>query len=146
MNIEKASLKDVKEITSLNDNYFHEEGRNWEKLVSSKDSEMFVLKIAGKIIGFTGLKYQEWNNTIKVIDIFVHPNYRSKGYGKELINFLISYLKKKKEYRTLIVEAPSLNPVLILYLKNGFRICGFNDRYYSNKSKEIAIFLSYDFN
>jgi len=45
----------------------------------------------------------------------------------------------------LIAEAPSLNPVLILYLKNGFRICGFNDRYYSNDGKEIALFLSYDF-
>ena len=144
MKIRKATLKDVIPIDGLNKEFFHEEGRNWKELVSSKDSEMFVLELNKAIVGFTGLEYHSWNNTAQVIDIFLHPDYRNKGYGTSLVKFLIKYLKNKR-YRSLIVEAPSLNPVLSLYLKNGFRICGFNDRYYSNKGGEIAIFLSYDF-
>ena len=142
MEIRKANLKDSKKITELNKKYFHEK-RNWDKLISSKNSEMFVLEDKTEIIGFTGLKYHDWNNTIWIIDIFVHPKYRKKGLGTKLLKSLLQRIKKTK-YRCFIVEAPSLNPVLQLYLNNGFRKCGYNDRYYSNKGKEIAIFLSYD--
>ena len=144
MKIRKANLRDAKIIERLNKKYFHEKGRDWKKLISSKNSEIFVLELNKIVVGFTGIKYYDWNNTAHVIDIFVHPDYRNRGYGTDLVKFLLKYLKNKK-YRSLIVEAPSLNPALILYLKNGFRICGFNDRYYSNKGREIAIFLSYDF-
>jgi len=144
MEIKKAKLKDVSSISKLNRKFFHEKERDWKGLISSKKSEMFILEFDKAIVGFTGIKYCSWNNTAHVIDIFVHPDYRNRGYGTNLVKFLLKYLKNKK-YRTLIAEAPSLNPVLKLYLKNGFRVCGFNDHYYFNKGKEIAIFLSYDF-
>ena len=141
MRIRKANLKDIKIIDALNRKYFRERKRNYRELISSKNSEMFILEFENKIIGFTGLEYHDWNNTAQIIDIFVHPSHREKGYGTKLVKFLVKYLKNKK-YRALIAEAPSSNPVLILYQKNNFRICGFNDRYYSNKGKEIALFLS----
>lgn len=144
MKIRKAILKDVGPIEKLNKQFFHEEGRNWKELISAKESEMFVLELNKAVVGFTGIEYHNWNNTAQVIDIFLHPDYRNKGYGTSLVKFLLKYLKNKR-YRSLIAEAPSLNPVLNLYLKSGFRICGFNDRYYSNKGGEIALFLSYDF-
>lgn len=143
MDITKATLEDIKTLEDLNDKFFHENGRDWEKLVSGKNSEMFLLEENHNIIGFTGLSYSDWNGTARIINIFVHPDHRKKGYGSQLIKYLQNYLKNKN-YRTLIAEAPSLNSVLSVYLKNSFRICGFNDRYYSNDGKEIAIFLSYD--
>jgi len=144
MKIRKASLKDVKSISELNRKFFRERERNWEELISGKDSEMFVLELNKRIVGFTGVFYRKWNNAAQIINIFIRPDYRNKGYGTKLLKFMTQYLKNKK-YRTLMAEAPSLNPVLMLYLKNGFRVCGFNDRYYSNRAKDIAIFLSYDF-
>lgn len=143
MRIRKARLKDSKKINNLNKKYFHEKGRNWNKLINSKNSEMFILENNKEIVGFTGLEYFDWNNTIKIINIFVHPEYRKIGLGKKLMKYLLQKVKKTK-YRCIIAEAPSSNPVVQLYLKNGFRKCGYNDRYYSNKGKEIAIFLSYD--
>ena len=122
MKIRKAKLKDTEIIDKLNQKYFHERERDWRKLISSRSSEMFVLELNNKIIGFTGLKYHDWNNASQIIDIFVHPSHRKKGYGIKLVKFLIKYLKGKK-YRVLIAEVPSFNPVLILYLKNNFRIC-----------------------
>ena len=143
MIIRKARLKDSKKIAKLNEKYFHEKGRNWDKLISSKNSEMFVLEDNKEIIGFTGLEYFDWNNTIQIIDIFVHSEYRKKGLGSKLVKYLLNRAKKTK-YRCVIAEAPPLNPVIRLYLKKGFRKCGYNDRYYSNKNREIAVFLSYD--
>lgn len=144
MNIKKAVKEDLQALESLNDEFFHEEGRDWEKLVTSDKSEMFILEEASEVLGFTGVSFDRWNKTGRIIDIFVHPEHRNKGYGLGLIKYLLEYLKGR-EIRCLIAEAPSLNSVLSLYLKAGFRICGYNDRYYDNSGKEVALFLSYDF-
>jgi len=141
--IRKATIDDVRKLTGLNDKYFHEEGRNWEKLISDNNSEMYVIEKVNDIVGFTGIKIAKWNNTAHIIDIFIHPEERRKGYASKFLNKLLT-VAREKGVRTLIAEAPSLNPVLSLYLKSGFRICGYNDRYYSNDGKEAAIFLSYD--
>lgn len=144
MNIRKATIKDAQSLEILNEKFFHEEGRNWEELITSEKSEMFVIDEESEILGFTGVNYDRWNNTARIIDIFVHPDHRNKGYGLGLVKYLTDYLKDKS-LRSLIAEAPSLNSVLNLYLKAGFRICGYNDRYYDNSGKEVAIFLSFDF-
>lgn len=143
MNIRKATIEDAAKIRNLSTQFSFEQDRDWDKLVSSDGSEMFVVEENNQIIGFTGLKYHDWNKTVQIIDVSVHSDYRNQGKGKELIKYLISHLQGK-DYRTLLAEAPSLKSVLSLYLKLGFRICGFNDRYYSNDGKEIAIFVSYD--
>jgi len=144
MKIRKAKPADVKIIDSLNRKYFEEKGRNWLELIMSDNSEIFVLEDSNKIIGWSGIIIKVWNNTARIIDIFIHPSKRKIGLGKRLILYIKQYAQKKK-VRSLIAEAPSLNPVLSLYLKCGFRICGYNDRYYDNKGKEMAIFLSFDF-
>ncbi|MCL5409997.1 MAG: GNAT family N-acetyltransferase [Patescibacteria group bacterium] len=144
MQIRKATKEDISILKSLNDEFFHEEGRDWEKLVTSDKSAMFVLEEDSTILGFTGVSFDRWNKTGRIIDIFVHPKHREKGCGLSLVKHLLEYLKDK-DIRCLIAEAPSLNPVLRLYLKAGFRICGYNDRYYNNSGKEVALFLSFDF-
>lgn len=144
MKICKAKSSDVKIIDSLNKQYFGEKGRNWLQLIKSDNSEIFVLEDKNKIIGWTGIIVYRWNNTARIIDIFIHPSKRKKGLGKTLVQHIKQYAQKKK-VRSLIAEAPSLNSVLSLYLKSGFRICGYNDRYYDNKGKEMAVFLSFDF-
>lgn len=144
MQIRKATKEDIQVLESLNNKFFHEEGRDWEKLITGDKSEMFVLEEDAKILGFTGVNFDRWNKTGRIIDIFVHPEHRNKGYGLGLVKYLLEYLNDKN-IRCFIAEAPSLNPVLNLYLKAGFRICGFNDRYYDNSGKEVALFLSYDF-
>lgn len=142
MKIIQATFKDLSEIEKLNKQYF-KEIRDFKKIIQEKDNYFFVIKEKEKIIGFSGFHVFKWNNTAGIIDIFIQPKYRRKGYATKLIKKIKTEAKKAK-VRTIIAEAPSLNDVLVVYLKNGFRICGYNDRYYSNKATEIAIFLSYD--
>ncbi|MBD3355203.1 GNAT family N-acetyltransferase [Candidatus Woesearchaeota archaeon] len=143
MKIRKASLKDLQKIKQLSKEFKFELKRDWKDLISSKNSEMFLLIDNDYIIGFTGLIYHKWNNTIQISNIFIDPKYRRKGMGLKLINFLIDRAKKTK-YRCLIAEAPSSNPAVKLYKKAGFRKCGYNDRYYSNSGKKIAFWMSID--
>ena len=143
MRIRKATLKDLQKIRQSSKEFNFELNRDWNDLISSKKSEMFILIDNKEIIGFTWLIYYKWNNTIQISNIFVNPKFRSQGLGLKLIKFLINKVKKT-DYRCLIAEAPSLNPVVKLYKKAGFRKCGFNDRYYSNSGKEIALWMSID--
>lgn len=142
MNIRKVKIDDLKEIESLNKKYFHED-RDFKEIIENKKNYFFVIEEKEKIVGFSGIQYLNWNNTARIIDIFILPKYRGKGFSDELIKKIKSEAKKLKA-RTIIAEAPSLNNALATYFRNGFRICGFNDRYYSNDAKEIAIFLSSD--
>ena len=134
MNIEKAKFEEVKEIKKISKKY---------KFGLQGSKEMYVLVKDKKIIGFTGLIYHKWNNTLQVSDIFIIPECREKGYGLKLIEFLVNKAKRT-DYRCIIAEAPSLSSVPKLYERAGFRKCGYNDRYYSNSGKEIALWYSYD--
>lgn len=144
MKIRKAKLSDLNRINNLNKKYF-KEIRDFKSLLKNSEDILIVLENDQEIIAFSGIHLNKWNNTARIIDIFVHPDHRRRGLGGKLVKELVA-LAKKKKVRTLIAEAPSLNPVLKLYKKNGFRKCGYNDRYYSNRAKEIAIFLSFDLN
>lgn len=143
MEIRQASLGDLSEIKKLSNNFDFETDRDWEDLISSKDKRMFILVDKNKIVGFSGLIEYDWNDTLQISNIFICPNYRNKGLAKKLIKYDIDEAKKTP-FRCLIAEAPSLNPVKKLYEKMGFRKCGYNDRYYSNKGKEICIWMSFD--
>ena len=143
MKIRKAKITDMGQINDLNERYFHEKGRDFEKYIKSKEYEIVVADEAGRVIGFTGFKYQNWNKSAEIIDIFVHPKFRKQGIGSKLIKALIGKAKEG-DVRVLISEAPSRNPVFYLYKKLGFRKCGYNDRYYDNLGEEKAIFMSFD--
>jgi len=141
--IRRAVVNDALVIAQLNEEHFHEAGRDFVALITGPMSDMYVMLDDEKIIGFTGLQANEWNQTLHVIDIFVHPAHRRQGIGHQLIQHLIQ-VAQATVYRCLTAEAPSLNLVLQLYLKNGFRICGYHDRYYTNVGPEVAIFVSLD--
>jgi [ribosomal protein S18]-alanine N-acetyltransferase len=143
MKIRKAKTSDLNEIQTISKKYKFEPDRDWKGLIIDKDKEFFVLINDHKIMGFTGLIHYDWNETLQISNIFVHPNYRSKGLGLSLVNYLIDKAKKSK-YRCLIAEAPSTSLVVKLYKKAGFRKCGYNDRYYYNNTKIIAYWMSYD--
>jgi N-acetylglutamate synthase-like GNAT family acetyltransferase len=144
MKIFKATIKDLQDINRLNDKYF-KEIRDFKEIIEGSHDYFYVGVENGKIIGFSGFHYYAWNNSASVIDIFVHPDFRKNGHGTKLIKKIIKEAKAIKA-RVIMAEAPSLSNALIAYLKNGFRVCGFNDRYYNNTGKEIAMFLSKDLN
>lgn len=144
MRIKKAGLEDLKEIKYLSKKYNFEIKRKWKELITDKDKSLFILLENKKIIGFSGIMKFDWNNTAQIANVFVLPNYRKKGLASKLINYVIKKAEKMK-VRCLFAEAPSLNRIKTIYEKIGFRKCGYNDRYYSNKGKEICIWMSIDF-
>lgn len=141
--VRTAGLDDLDVIKELNREYLKETHRNWKKMLSSKEIKMIIAEAEGRPIGFSGIELKRWNNTAQITQIVVATEHRRKGIGKRLIKKL-KHIAKEWSVRTIIAEVGSLNPALQFYLKCGFRICGFNDRYYNNGKSEFAFFLSYD--
>jgi N-acetylglutamate synthase-like GNAT family acetyltransferase len=142
MDIRKATQKDVEELNDVNKKYFGEH-RDYNDEVKSKDNLIFIMKDKNKIIGISGLRINNWNNTGWVFNIFVRPDSRKNGLGSILIQRVIKEAKKNN-LRCLLAEAPSKGNASFLFKKMGFRKCGYNDRYYSNDLDEIAEFYSLD--
>jgi len=140
-----AELYDVDEIERICAEHSFETGRDYTAMINSGTRIYLAVdeENDGKIVGFTGLDKEEWNNTMKVVNMFVVPSYRQQGVASRLLSELIADAKQT-DYRCIIAEAPSSSNVKGLYSKHGFRVCGYNDRLYTNNGNEIAYWMSLD--
>lgn len=137
----------MKQIAKLNKKYSHETGRDYKAYLSSVDTLFLVAEEENRVIGFSSISLEKWNNSTWVNQIVVAPKFRRKGYASKMIRKMVAWAKKK-DIRVVLVESQIGNVAATNFcIKNGFRICGYNDRYYTNQptdTNEIALFLSQD--
>jgi RimJ/RimL family protein N-acetyltransferase len=81
----------------------------------------YLLIDNNKIVGFVLLSdYQNFIRYLEMTFIFIHPDYRNKGYGKLMIK-IISHFCNKLNYNGITVGCYTDNKEAIkFYLKNGF--------------------------
>ena len=63
-------------------------------------------------------------NTVALSYLFVAPGYRRWGIGTQLIEECIE-LARGSEMTSIVAEIDAKNPAVAVYLKAGFRVCGF---------------------
>ena len=147
MKIREALRGDLKQIVELNEKYLHETGRDYEAYIGSVDTLFLVAEDENRVVGFSSISLEKWNNSAWVNQIVVEPKFRRKGFASKMIRKMVAWAKKKNA-RVVLVESQIGNVAATnFYIKNGFRICGYNDRYYTNQptnTDEIALFLSQD--
>lgn len=115
--------------------------------LESQDRGLLLAQDGDQIVGFASVSHRPWRYAANVDQVFVRPNYRRWGIATRLINQAIEYARQR-HMRTLLAEAPVTNPVLLVYLKAGFRVSGFVDAYYppGREGPVTALFLAYDLN
>lgn len=93
----------------------------YEKLLANynQGKRMFGYVYDEKLVGF--LKFHQMDsNTIKIDDIVVLPEYRNKGFGKEMIRFSKQFCKDNG-YIKLTLGMIDDNTILKKwYIRNGF--------------------------
>lgn len=119
----KATLEDVKKISKKDFNFFYEsdvEGiSDNEKNTSSCT---YVMEIDNTLIGKSRLDIID--NIGGIYGLEVLPNYRGKGYGRELLVLSIRELKENNaKLITLQVETNNKNAL------NLYKSCGFKENY-----------------
>ena len=91
----------------------------WRKNIEETGvkSAIFVAKIDGKIVGFSGAMHEDAQDRITAI--YVLPDNHKKGVGSSLMNAALDFLKSK---RPIVVEVVSYNEKAIrFYEKFGFK-------------------------
>jgi RimJ/RimL family protein N-acetyltransferase len=76
-----------------------------------------------RLIGFVVIHHIEWNNAVGLISIGIgDPDYRSKGYGQEVMQLAMNYAFNELNLYRLGLDVIGDNPRAIhLYEKLGFR-------------------------
>jgi ADP-ribose pyrophosphatase YjhB (NUDIX family)/N-acetylglutamate synthase-like GNAT family acetyltransferase len=97
------------------------------------------------LVGLACVSHRPWRHATNIDQVFVRPGYRRWGIATQLVSQAIAYAREQ-QFRTVLAEAPVTNPVLLVYLKAGFRVSGFIDAYYppGRDGPVTALFLAYD--
>jgi ribosomal protein S18 acetylase RimI-like enzyme len=99
-----------------------------------KDCQIFAGYSDQKIVGIIAFVVKA--HEVEVKQLIVNQEFRGRGYGKKLLEFLI-HLQSKKEIA--LVTHPSNSPAIITYLKSGFFIKKYLDNYYGDGQPRILL-------
>lgn len=97
------------------------------KELNNKYNKIYVYDLDGLIIGFIHIIVSF--DVADIINIVVDQKYRNKGYGKELIDYVI----KNNNLEELNIEVRKSNKAVNFYLNNGFKIIREIPNYYNNE-------------
>jgi ribosomal protein S18 acetylase RimI-like enzyme len=87
----------------------------------------------------------KWNRTGYLVELAVDKSHHNKGIATKIIAALARRAKQEKLRAIMAETQPDSKQAMDFYLSRGFRLCGYNDRYYTNDPKsshQIAIFFS----
>ncbi len=138
MEILRAEEKDVKEILPLIQREFSYAKMTAEKAlhrIHKKNFRLFKAVENKKIIGFLELEKLDYN-TARINGLSVNAEQRKKGFGKQLIEFAIGYLKKKNIRRILLLVKQSNTEAKKLYAEAGFQFNGLLENKIENETIE----------
>jgi ribosomal-protein-alanine N-acetyltransferase len=81
-------------------------------------------------------------NECHILDIAIDPAFQGKGFGKQLVGFLLNEARKKHAQMIYLEVRASNYKAQELYMKMGFNEIGIRKDYYpTHKNREDAIIL-----
>ena len=85
------------------------------------------------LLGVMSLGMEDWNNRLRIAELWVDEAYRHQGVGKALMAKAMDFARQKQA-RALVLETQSCNePAIRFYLSCGFRLIGLDTTHYSNR-------------
>lgn len=139
-----ATLKDLDEILDLEKRNGEPTKEDLRALFALKNPNekcfFFVAEENDRIVGYSRIHFYRWNNSAYVITVLVDSRYRRRGVGTALLKAMEAFSKKNKARVIMFDTAIDNTPALQLYFKNGYRICGCNDKIYHNG--KVALYLA----
>lgn len=127
MNIEKASIDDHETLTAITKKskaywgYSADQIEIWSPFLTvSKEyiqtNLVFNLRLDNEIVGYYSFFYES-ENTIKLDNLFVLPEFIGKGFGKVLVNDFLVRLKDQNFQKVVLNSEPNAEN---FYTKFGF--------------------------
>lgn len=122
--LRKAEQKDIEAIIGLNQAIFNDTYEDAESFVTkcyeSDNRDQYVALLDGNPVGMASV-YHEKDQAF-LFGVGVSPQYQGKGFGKEIMNLLLSDLHRRG-IENIAIEVDSTNDnAYNLYLKCGFEV------------------------
>ena len=138
-----ATLDDYPDVVELSTRY-DEVGEICLNYTTTPDRAVLSAWDGDQLVGVACVSYQSWKHAANIDQVFVRPGYRRWGIATQLVGQAIAHARDQHT-QTLLAEAPIANPILLVYLKAGFRVSGFIDAYYppGRECPVTALFLAY---
>ncbi len=127
---------EIREITTLSDEAFHQLARLMQELSNSyspsraaleavvmqDNSHLYGLYIESELVGSYTLAYYHTPTGSKACleDVVVHSDFRGRGLGRELITDAISRLRESGIRQVLLTSKPTRQAANALYQAMGF--------------------------
>ena len=94
--------------------------------LANKKNLIYFLEDDNNIVGYLNflLINRNGKKTLYLNDIIISEDSRGKGYGKQAMNWIIKFSKKKNRDRIGLGLRPENKPAFNLYKKMGFNIVG----------------------
>ncbi len=140
INFRSMKLDDINRVHEIEKSSF---ATPWSKksllteITNNKLSKYVVMELDDFIIGYYGL----WivDNEAHVMNIAIDPEFRSKGYGNELLKNMIA-LSSSSGVNRITLEVRRNNKVAIsLYEKYGFEASAIRKGYYRDNGEDALI-------
>jgi len=93
-----------------------------------------------RLCGYAALTAHAAEEAAWLHDWVVSPERRRQGVGTALLAAAVEWAKSQSLRRVLIQVQTKNHPAISLCEKQGFSLCGFNDRFYANQ--DIAVFFA----
>jgi len=143
VNIRPMSLIDINEVSYIEKIATPYPWRKSQFTDSHKKHTCLIMAIGSSIIGY--VIYNTVVDDAEILNIAIHPEYQHKGYGRYLLEYLISVLPKSTKRFFLEVRITNTNAIN-LYEDIGFVAICERKNYYSSASKtEDAILMAIEF-
>jgi GNAT superfamily N-acetyltransferase len=92
------------------------------------------------VVGFAYIQVWNWNRVAWLGEMVIDRDYRGRGVGRALLRRMEDRARELG-CRVIMDHPPASHPAINYYLKNGYRVCGYNDRFYSDSKETTAIFV-----
>lgn len=144
LKIRAAKLEDLHHISRLEKTNNVSTNENFKVLFkidnANEKCRFFVAEKNGKIVGYSRLHIYKWNNSAYIVPVLVDIAHRREGIATHLLKTMEDFARENKA-RVMIFDTAHDNVAgLQLFFKNGFKVCGYNDKLYPEA--KTAIYLA----
>ncbi len=102
-------------------------------------SHSLVAILDKRIVGFICFQYVV--SDAHIINLAVHPDYRRRGIGRQLLKHALRCGYKLGVERMVLEVRVSNQPAFELYRQSGFRILGVRRRFYSDNGEDAYVMV-----
>ncbi len=134
-----ATESEAKEAETLQEKY---QGTRCDfvSAVAAPGSDLIVALDGKEVVGFCKVQKDEDTDSTLITRLFVAPNYRRWGIGSSLLQKALTWARECG-CKMARAEAAATNPGMVVFLKSGFRVCGFLEHPLLEKAEGPGAFL-----